>query len=117
MSLSSFSVVMNALRLNLKKFNFKSDKNNIRKGNEMGKFFNIFKKKNEECEPYKATLTVEGMMCPHCEARVTKAVEAIAGVISVKASHADKSVELTLKDESVLTEVKSVITAEGYTVD
>ncbi len=115
MSLSSFSVVMNALRLNLKKFDAKYN-NDTTKGEEMGKLFDIFKKKKTESEPYKATLVVEGMMCPHCEARVTKAVEAVEGVISVKASHADKSVELALKDESILDAVKSVIIAEGYTV-
>ncbi len=102
MSLSSFCVVMNALRLNLFKIN-----NNI--NNNIN---NTIQKENNKM----ITVNVTGMMCGHCEARVKKAVEAVEGVKLAVADHEkgtvviDSSVELT--DEII----KTTIEKEGYDV-
>ncbi len=102
MSLSSFSVVMNALRLNLnkklKKYN-KSTIYTVKEGVKMEK-----------------TLKIKGMMCPHCEARVREALAAIPGVASAEASHKKKTATVKLSDEvdsKILTEA---VEAAGYTV-
>lgn len=107
MSLSSFCVVSNALRLNLTKvYNFKREKH--RKGVditlELGD--DIVTKKFD----------VQGMMCPHCEASVKKALEAVEGVSTASADHTTGVVEVTLTapvEDSVL---KATITDAGYTV-
>lgn len=96
MSLSSFCVVTNALRLNLI---------NLSKENEQM----LFKKKKTGI-----ILNVEGMMCPHCEARVKKAVEEIEGVEEAAASHKKKTV--TVFGQCDIEKVKSVIAEQGYTV-
>ncbi len=75
MSLSSFCVCMNALRLNLLKVHDDSHDKKIH-----------FKKKKEIQEMEK-TMKIEGMMCPHCEATVKKALENIEGVASAAVSH------------------------------
>ena len=104
MSLSSFCVVTNALRLNLCKVYYtKRDK----------KIKHI--KESEEKNMTK-TLNVEGMMCGHCEARVVKALESLPQVTSAKADHEAEQavVELNAQiDDDVL---KKTIEAEGYDV-
>lgn len=106
MSLSSFCVVMNALRLNF--VNVTSSKND-RKIKEV----NI-----DYTEEFKMTKTIriDGMMCPHCEAAVKKALEAIDGVTSATASHTEKqaTVEL-LKDVDTAVLEQAVVDA-GYTI-
>ena len=89
MSISSFTVCMNALRLNLvKPYESKHDraKSNVR--NNITEIENQFKnltiKENRKMEK---TITIEGMMCGHCEATVKKALEALDGVISAEVSH------------------------------
>ncbi|MBP5661719.1 MAG: metal-transporting ATPase, partial [Clostridia bacterium] len=100
MSFSSFCVVSNALRLNwFRLFDAKRDK----------------KRKQGEGNMTKI-LQVEGMMCTHCEARVQKALEALAGVKSARADHAagTATVELTapVADETL----KAAVEAQEYTV-
>lgn len=98
MSLSSFSVVMNALSLNVQ---------NIFKDNKGSK-----KEKTSMTKTYK----VDGMMCPHCEAHVKSALEAIDGILLCEASHKEKKVTLTLSapvDDGI---VKEAITKAGYSV-
>lgn len=90
MSLSSFCVVTNALRINT--FKFKKEKKKLKK-----------------------TIAVEGMMCQHCEAHVKKALEAIDGVESASPSHKDKKVEITLTKEVSDELLKKAITDAGYT--
>ena len=96
MSLSSFSVVMNALSLNVQNI-FGDNKKKEIKG--MTKIYNV-----------------EGMMCPHCEAHVKAALEAIDGVALCEASHKDKRVTLTLSGEVDDAVIKNAITKAGYTV-
>ena len=96
MSLSSFCVVTNALRLNLVK---------------------IYKKhKTKEFRPMTKTIKIEGMMCPHCEAHVKKALEAIAGVENVVPSHVEKKATLTLTAPVSDETLKSTVEAQGYKV-
>ena len=83
MSLSSFCVVTNALRLNL--LDVHSDKRD-RKLKSKNKASNNSDENKEESKMTK-TMKIEGMMCPHCEARVKKALEEIAGVEKAEVSH------------------------------
>ena len=105
MSLSSFCVVSNALRLNLFKLRDASHDHPRRK-----------KEKAAEDAAAVYTLTVEGMMCEHCEATVKKALEALPGVISAEASH-EKGVA-TLEAEGPLDEalLKKAVEDQDYAV-
>lgn len=98
MSLSSFCVVTNALRLNL---------------------INIYKKHNshkKEFKPMTKTIKIEGMMCPHCEAHVKKALEALEGVESATPSHTEKKAVVTLTSPVSDETLKSTVEAQGYKV-
>lgn len=97
MSLSSVSVVVNALRLNF----FKFDVNKI---------------KNKEVNTMTKTMKIEGMMCPHCEARVKSTLEAIKGVESAEVSHKSGCAVLTLSEEISSDTLKGAVTAQGYKV-
>lgn len=105
MSLSSFCVVTNALRLNFfKLFNPKKDKKiKAKKGVQ------------EETKMEK-TLKIEGMMCGHCEAHVKSALEAIDGVASATASHTDGTATVLLEKEVADDVLKAAVEAEGYKV-
>lgn len=69
----------------------------------------LFKKKEEG-----TVLSVEGMMCPHCEARVKSAVEAVNGVTLAEPSHKKNTV--TVYGECDIESVKAVIREQGYKV-
>lgn len=113
MSLSSFSVVMNALRLNLwhpKKMRQAptpcEEKTQIRHENT---------NENKENDRMMTVIKVEGMMCPHCEARVKKACESVEGVILATPSHTEGTVTVEMnKDVKSLCE--AAITDAGYDV-
>ena len=64
----------------------------------------------------KITLKVEGMMCPHCEAHVKSALEAVDGVASAVASHKDGCVVIELSKDVATETLKEVIVAQGYKV-
>ncbi|MCH5147453.1 MAG: heavy metal translocating P-type ATPase [Clostridiales bacterium] len=108
MSLSSFCVVMNALRLNL--FNPHNSKRD-RKVKQNNK--NIIKKEQNEMQK---TLKIEGMMCGHCEASVKKALEAIPGVISAEVSHTSGTAVVTLKTAVADDILKQAVEAHDYKV-
>ena len=104
MSLSSFCVVSNALRLNLCDIH-RSDKDKT-----------IKKLRNKEKKMMTKTLNIEGMMCPHCEATVKKALEAIEGVESAEVSHKDGTAKVSLNlqiDDAVL---KKAVEDKDFTV-
>lgn len=61
-------------------------------------------------------LIIEGMMCPHCEARVKTALEQISGVTSAEVSHKDKSAVVTCDDSVSREALKSAVEQAGYTV-
>lgn len=106
MSLSSFCVVMNALRLNF--VNVTSSKND-RKIKEV----NI-----DYTEEFKMTKTIkiDGMMCPHCEAAVKKALEAIDGVTSATASHTEKQATVELSKDVDTAVLEQAVVDAGYTI-
>ena len=106
MSLSSFCVVMNALRLNF--VNVTSPKND-RKIKEV----NI-----DYTEEFKMTKTIkiDGMMCPHCEAAVKKALEAIDGVTSATASHTEKQATVELSKDVDTAVLEQAVVDAGYTI-
>ena len=110
MSLSSFCVVTNALRLNMfKLYKTRHVKAVSAAAEDIRDTRNIKESKMEE-----KTILIEGMMCEHCEAHVKKALEALPGIESAQASHKDK--EAIIKTSSPVSEesIKQAITAAGY---
>ena len=102
MSLSSFCVVMNALRMNL--FKVHSTKYDRK----------IKTKPIKEKKIMEKTVKIEGMMCPHCEARVKTILEELAEVDSAVTSHVEGTAVLTLNAELSDEKIKSVIESQGY---
>lgn len=102
MSLSSFTVCMNALRLNLvKPYDTKRDK----AVSDIRNRLNELEIKNEkELNTMEKTIKIEGMMCGHCEATVKKALEALDGVISADVSH-DKGTAVVALEKDVSDDV------------
>ena len=96
MSLSSFCVVSNALRLNFVKL--KKDS------------------KRKKVMVMEKTLKIEGMMCPHCEATVKAALEALPGVQSAAVSHKDGTAVVTLSGEVSDEALRTAVTDKGYKV-
>lgn len=103
MSLSSFCVVSNALRINFAKIYDRSKDRPLKN------------KKKKEIGTMEKTMKIEGMMCPHCEARVKKALEALDGVDSAIVSFASGTAVVTysgLTDE----QLRETVEAQGYEV-
>lgn len=104
MSLSSFCVVSNALRLNfINIHNPKRDKKIKTKG----------KKENKDMEK---TLKIEGMMCPHCEATVKKCLEALPQVTQAQVSHEKGTAVVTLNSDISDEALKQAVENQGYKV-
>lgn len=106
MSLSSFCVVMNALRLNF--VNVTSPKNDR-------KIKEVIIDYTEEFKMTK-TIKIDGMMCPHCEAAVKKALEAIDGVTSAVASHTEKQATVELSKDVDTAVLEQAVVDAGYTI-
>lgn len=106
MSLSSFCVVTNALRLNF--LNIRSSKRDRKIKNKSNK-----KEKNTMT----TTLKINGMMCPHCEATVKTALESIDGVTSAEVSHKSGTAVVTLSKEVSEDVLKKAVVDKGYTVE
>lgn len=108
MSLSSFCVVTNALRLNLCKSYGRYNGKTIARVNT-----NIDKREKNEM---KKEISITGMMCPHCEANVRKTLEGLEGVASAEVSHTNGTATVTLiaaVDDALL---RLAIEDKGYTV-
>ncbi len=120
MSLSSFFVCMNALRLNgVKLFDPSHDRKiGPAKNTDIDTESNSNKNTvtNKEEKTMKKTLTVEGMMCMHCEARVQKALEAIDGVESAVASHDLGTAVVELSKEVPDEVLKKAVEDQDYAV-
>lgn len=102
MSLSSFTVCMNALRLNLvKPYDRKRDK---AKSDIRNRLKDLEIKNEKEINTMEKTIKIEGMMCGHCEASVKKALEALDGVISADVSH-DKGTAVVALEMDVADDV------------
>lgn len=99
MSLSSFCVVTNALRLNFFKTGAKPEK-----------------KTKEEKKTMEKTLKIEGMMCGHCEATVKKALEELPQVTSAEVSHESGTAKVTLNADISDDALEAVVEAKGYKV-
>ena len=102
MSLSSFCVVSNALRLNFAKIGAKPRENTIIQS-------------EKENKTMKVTVKIEGMMCTHCKAHVEKAIAAIDGVTSVTADHVAGTATVESTREIPQAELKAAVEAAGYT--
>ena len=112
MSLSSFCVVTNALRLNLCRV---YDPKHDRKATPDRK--NKTKKPNEsEEKSMTKTMNIEGMMCGHCEARVKKALEALDAVSEAVVSHESGTAVVTLSSDISDEKLKETVEAEDYKV-
>ena len=108
MSLSSFSVVTNALRLNFFRMHDPKRDHKIK---------NKLKAKTEkETKPMKKTLKIEGMMCGHCEMHTKKALEAVDGVASAEVSHKTGTAVVTLEKEVANEVLKKAVADQGYKV-
>ena len=114
MSLSSVCVVTNALRLNFYKPKDKVDNATpCEDNNETNNIITIDNKVEKENQGMTVTIKVEGMMCPHCEARVKKVCEAIDGVTLATPSHESGTVVLEMTKD-VTDACKSAIIDAGY---
>ena len=112
MSLSSFCVVTNALRLNLCRV---YDPKHDRKAKPDRK--NKADKPNEsEEKSMTKTMNIEGMMCCHCEARVKKALEALDAVSEAAVSHESGTAVVTLSSDISDEKLKETVEAEDYKV-
>ena len=112
MSLSSFCVVTNALRLNLFKMHDSSMDKPMRNtiGHDMLINTNtINKEENNTME-----ITVNGMMCQHCEAHVKEALEKIAGVEEATANHEANTVTLKTSADVAEADLKAAVEGAGY---
>ncbi len=103
MSLSSFCVVANALRLNY--VNIRKDK----------KYINI-KNNKKELREMEKTLKIQGMMCMHCEAHVKNALEGVDGVVSAQVSHEKGTAVVTLSKEVDTEVLIDAVEKQGYKV-
>lgn len=107
MSLSSFCVVSNALRLNwFRMYDAEHDRKRIKKKKTV---------KQEEIKMQK-TMRIEGMMCGHCEARVRKVLEALKGVEVAKVSHESGTAVVVLKEDVADEILKKAVEDQDYKV-
>ena len=106
MSLSSFCVVTNALRLNLCKL-YDGSRDHKAKGT---------KKRQTQEDSLEKTIHVEGMMCGHCENAVKTALEKLEGVASAEADHEKGIAQVVLKKEVPNAILKKAVEDEGYQV-
>ena len=109
MSLSSFCVVTNALRLNL--FKLRDTRHDHKRANHLKEVPEI-----KEETAMKKTIQIEGMMCAHCEAAVKKALEALPEVTEAAVSHTAGTAVVTLSAPVDDTVLKSTVEAKDYKV-
>ena len=116
MSLSSFCVVTNALRLNL--FDVHSTrKDKKRTVPETPDFIEALgQKKEKEENKMTKVLHVEGMMCAHCQAHVQKALEGVEGVAKAEVDLEKKTATVTLEKEVADETLAAAVTEAGYQV-
>ncbi|MBQ9272280.1 MAG: heavy metal translocating P-type ATPase, partial [Mogibacterium sp.] len=122
MSLSSFCVVTNALRLNLfdagdrkRSGAVKTDSSSQTAATEAGPSETISNNESEENLMQK-TMKIEGMMCPHCEATVKKALEALEGVEGAEVSHEAGTAVVSMSADVADAVLKEAVEAKDYAV-
>ena len=118
MSLSSFCVVTNALRLNLFKVHDAGRDKKIKQAVSIlpEKDYNESNKEKETTSMVKITVNVEGMMCPHCEAHVNEAIKAAFQAEDVVSSHEKKTTVFTSPEHVDEDKIREVIKNAGYEV-
>ena len=118
MSLSSFCVVSNALRLNLFKLRDPKHDQKRRKKPASENTAPAEEKTTteKEKEPMKKTMKIEGMMCAHCEATVKKALEAIPEVVDAEVSHTAGTAVVTLQSPVDDAALKKAVEDKDYKV-
>ena len=118
MSLSSFCVVTNALRLNLFKVHDAGRDKKIKQAVSIQpeKDYNESNKEKETTAMVKITVNVEGMMCPHCEAHVNEAIKAAFQAEDVVSSHEKKTTVFTSPEHVDEDKIREVIKNAGYEV-
>ena len=123
MSLSSFTVCMNALRLNFFKMKDGEESGEATKGNAPVKEAPVFKKEAPKTASApskdnlkKEVLHVEGMMCENCERHVKEALEALPFIESAKADHVKGTVDITSDGEPDRKAMEDAISKAGYTL-
>ena len=115
MSLSSFCVVTNALRLNWKKlYDSKRDHAMKHRAELSPELLGETETNKQEESKMTKTIKIEGMMCPHCEAAMTKALNGMEGVTVVSVSHEAKNAVVTCDREVAEGEFKAVVEEAGY---
>ena len=111
MSLSSFSVVTNALRLNFINIHDSKKDNKIK-----NKINNKTNNKTKEMKTMEKIIKIEGMMCGHCEAHVKKALEVLEGVEQANVSHEAGTAIVTMTADISEDILKKTVEEEGYKV-
>ena len=114
MSLSSFCVVTNALRLNFVNLSKPMKINN--KSNKTTAELVVVSAEKEGEKTMTKTMKIEGMMCPHCSGRVKKSLEALDAVVSAEVSHENGTALVTLSGELANDVLKATVEDAGYTV-
>lgn len=115
MSLSSFCVVTNALRLNL--LNIRNTKKDKKKKSTIDvSLININNNEKKEVNEMTKTMNIKGMMCGHCEAAVKKALEALPEVASAEVSHEKGTAVVTLEKEIADDVLKKTVEDKDYEV-
>ena len=120
MALSSFSVCMNALRLNLLKVHDPKLDRPMRKRAIPEKNVTVVTDNNtiqnvKETIKMEKTIEIEGMSCGHCSARVKTALESLAGIDSAEVSHENGTAVVKINDAFSAEEAKNAVTDAGYT--
>ena len=115
MSLSSFCVVTNALRLNLFQM-YDASKDKKKKQSRPHDESHVDHKEKKEKSAMTKTMKIEGMMCGHCEARVKKTLEGIDGVTEAVVSHEKGTAVVTLEKEVADSVLKEAVEAQDYKV-
>jgi Cu2+-exporting ATPase len=87
----------------------------------LGQFYNreskkLIKNKEKQVKNMNITVKIEGMMCPHCEARVKTAISGVVGVIKAEVSHTDGEARIEITEQGVIAAVKSAVESAGYPV-
>jgi Cu2+-exporting ATPase len=108
MSLSSFCVVTNALRLNFAKTESHKGDRKIRNSLTGEKVYEAPLNENE------TIINVEGMMCEHCENRVRACLEALNGIETAQCDYRQGIVKITFSEEVDLKEIKNAVSSAGY---
>lgn len=115
MSLSSFCVCMNALRLNFFRVHKDGEASEPAKGVEAAEEHSS-NSLSKEANQMEKVMKIEGMMCPHCEAAVKQALESLEGVQAAAVSHEKGTAHVTVSEEVANETLTAAVEEKGYKV-